>query len=158
MHTIKVEGFKVKHTVVNSNYCVQGETLKICGMHNNMRRCMRTHTLVTVTESAEFGIFRTSQFGLTPTDASSVAAVTRAKRHSDVTDEFRSSEMKDVFKSSLWHDGGNPLLQLWCFILSLRMLTATGFFVYYSSLKIHQNTHMHIHYIVLPVQKWSVTS
>lgn len=52
------------------------------------------HTLVTMTKSAEFGIFRktTCWSGLSPTDASSVAAITRPKDRSDnVTDEFRSA-------------------------------------------------------------------
>lgn len=55
---------------------------------------MHIHTLVIMTESAEFGIFRktTSWSGLSPTDASSVAAITRPKSRSDnVTDEFRIS-------------------------------------------------------------------
>lgn len=54
--------------------------------------CARTHRLVIVTESEEFGIFRrtTSWSGLSPTDASSLAAITRSKQLlNDVTDEFR---------------------------------------------------------------------
>ena len=58
-----------------------------------------THTLVTVTESAQFGIFRRTTSWSLLTDASPGAAVTRPKRCSDASPVNLNRQLEEAAKS-----------------------------------------------------------